>query len=531
MGRENSPHFLMIKILLLLTLLLKQLLFACAVNSPDMFSLSISTQTGDFLFYDPTGTRRQSRSVEINNCEKVSSSKKFLMIAFGPENREFSDRIGVFDFTNDYRDSNCFIKNSPFLNERTFFDRKNELQRRWKTIKSCFKIELHERVSDTINLPLDQKLCRIDIINKKTVHLTGGVCFVKPFANTNLELKILLNDDCRNYEDLRKIGEMAYDLEAVLNFYISGDSSGTSIDLNSVESIPLRMSFSPESSLIPLSDDMGGKTPQFPSLLEIPDIHLGSPEITQLSDNNTFLKPFFWIDHQCSKKCKGSFCQSICDYAQPFFGEFRLFEVQNNQKLNLISSWFNGSISRPKFQGEISGGGHELEGLFIDHDKTFRLEVSFTDPKFDYEEFRSDYLSKIEGLPSLPEASLSNSIPDLPIFNNLRGLTRVPDFVSVPEINFSESLSKSYERFVQNFSNYFNYRSWPPYYDKVCNQTKCLPLSSKAYLKLGIEFKILPKTSPSQDYPLEILRRYRSSPLITGYDDLRPSMPELTCPF
>lgn len=521
----------MMKIFLALTLFFNKLLFACDISSPDFFSLNISPETKDFFFYTSSGKRIKTPSIEIKNCETVSSSKKFLMFALGPENQELSDRIGVYDFTNDYRDSGCSIKNPPFPQVRSYSDRKNVLERRWKAIRSCLKLELKENISETINIPSDQKLCKTQFVDKKTLHLTGGLCFIKPFSSSHLSLKIILNEECLNYHHLRSLAPMAYDLEAMLNFYTAGDSSGTSIDLTYLESLPLRMSFSPLSSLIPLSDDMGGEAPQFPAHLEVPDIHLGSPEISRLPDNNILLKPFFWIDHECSKKCKGNFCQSICDYAQPFFGKFELFEIINGQRPQLLSSWFNGGISRPQFQGEVSAGAHELDKMNLEPHKTFRLEVSFTDPKFDYEEFRSDYLSKIERLTSLPEGQLSTSISEIPMVNNLRVLNKVPDFISVPEISFSESLSQNFQRFIENFSNSFNYRTWPPYFDKVCNQTKCLPLSSKAYLKLGIEFKILPKNSPSQDYPLEILRRYRSSPLITEYDELKPSMPELTCPF
>ncbi len=452
------------------------------------------------------------------------------MIAMGPENNEFSNRIEVYDFTNEYRDSQCFIRNSPFPLLRTFEDRKKELQRRWNTIKTCLKIQIEEKGSKDVEIPENQNHCKIEKLSNKKVNLKGGVCFLKPFTDTHLNLRFILNDDCLQYHHLEK-ESVALDLKALLNFYTSRETSGSSIDITPLESVPLRVTIAPNHHLLPLSDDMGIEGPQFPSFLEIPDIHLGGPYLTYSPNGNLIIKPYFWIDHHCSSKCLGFLCQSFCDYAQPFFGKFDFYEREKNKTPVLISSWYGGGVSRPKFQGEINVNEKDIENFKFDQKKSYLLEVNFTDPKSDYEDFKADFFSKIQRIDHFPRGTLSNAIQQIPSIHHLNNVQKIPDGLFLPELSFSLPLGHGFENLRENFSNHFSYQAWPPYYDKVCGTDSCRSISNKPYLRLGIEFTGVSQGPGREEVNIEVLRQYRHSNLISPYEKEKPQMPEVTCPY
>lgn len=517
-------------LLFIFSLFYSSITMSCEVVFPRPFSIFISPEDESYFIYGNNVHERASSNFQINNCAKTSQQKKYIMIAFGPQNQELSDRVKIYDFTNDYRDSGCKIENSPFTSSRDFETRKIYLNEKWNLIKSCINLKLEEKGSHNLDIATGQTSCSVDELNPKVINFNGGLCFIRPKNDSDFQLSFSINKKCLNYQNLRDDGLFIQDLKSILNFYIAGDASGSSIDLTSLDSFPLRLTIAPDKEIIKPSDDLGLYSPQFPSNLQVPDIHLGYPEINIAKSLSINFKPTFWIDHRCSKKCISQNCQSICDYAQPFTGRFELNEFKDGKELPL-TSWMDGAIAEPQFQGEMVASGFEINKDLLEPGRIYRLKMTLTDPKFDFEEFKSGLFSKIGRLAPFPTRNSSGTISDVPPHQTIQELNRIPAINALPALNFNYSISNAFERLVDTFSSYFTHRSWPPHFERVCNEKECREIKKNAYLILEIDFKLNEYDLKMKHYPIQVLKISRQSDLISSYERMNPEETKVTCPF
>jgi hypothetical protein len=243
------------------------------------------------------------------------------MIAFGPQNLEFTDRVVNYDFTNNYKDRACKISNSPFQINFEYDFRKKNLQEKWDTIKSCYQIHVTEEGKFPLSIPEKQPGCEYQRTGSNQMTFNGGFCFVKPGAESSYLISFKLKEECLDYDGLNKLNIKTSDFQAILNFYVAGDASGSSIDLTALKSFPVRLSVSPEEKLFNPSEVYDGLTPQFPSSYHLPDTHLGSPEARQFPGGKVQLRIPFWVENSCLKKCMYGGCQGLCDYTPPVVGQ------------------------------------------------------------------------------------------------------------------------------------------------------------------------------------------------------------------
>jgi len=505
--------------------------FCCDVIIPERFSISISPKTGDFLFYGTSTQLIPNTKIEINNCSKASSEKKYLMIALGPQNLEFTDRIGIYDFTNNYRNSGCYIKDTFFKKNRDYITRKNDLNSKWETIRSCFEVTLKEIRKEKIDFPQDQPGCKVQVSSQNELSFNGGICFFRPQRDSQYEVSFNVKDECKGYENIKKLGLTQFDFQSILNFYLSGDASGSSVDLNAIGTFPLRFSFSPEDKIIPLSDDFGPNVPQFPSYLELPDLHLGAMDIETSIPGKILIRPTFWTDHNCPNKCIDNFCQSVCDYAQPLSGRVELIKLNGDKEQEIIDQWYDGAITQPRFQGELKGSGKEIDDYILVPNTKYRLKINFSDPKADFEEFKELIFQRLGRLPSSPMRIGRGSIPEISRIQEIADRGKIPTLSTIPDLNFGYQLSEKFDENIRAFSNQFNYQAWPPYISKVCNSKICSTISKKNYLTLTVDFTFIGQELQERKYLIQYDKLSRSSTLSEGYEILKPVFPTIKCPF
>ncbi len=505
-------------------------LFACEISLPERFSVSTSPHYGEFFHYSGHGDEDENKFVRIHHCEKTASSKKFLMIAFGPQNIEFTDRSSVFDFSNQYRDSGCYIENNPFSVARTFLDRKKTLEERWQTIKACYRIEIIEEGTSTLEVPSPQPGCQVSVMSSKHMSFNGGFCFIKPKMDNKLRIGLSLREDCKSYQGLNELKALSVDFLSTLNFYIAGDSTGTSVDLNAIGSVPMRISVAPNNKILPLSDDFGTFSPQFPSLFKLPDTYPGSPDIEMISALKLKIRPTLWVNNNCQKRCSGEDCQSLCDFAQPIAAKIELIELHEGKESIHLATWYDGGIVQPNFQGEISGIGSEIDRTLINESSTYLLKMTFSDPKFDFEQFKSEFVSRTGSLGQIPRLSRGHSIPQIPSHPDITETAKVPYLPVIGDLNFSQSLSNGFTQSVKKFNNLFNYRAWPPFYDQVCNNQQCSSIG-KDYLELTVKFKIKGEDSENQRLRTEIIHFSRKSNFLENFQRMKPKLTSIKCSF
>ncbi len=522
------------KLLMFMTFLLSSsFALACEVSEPGSFALSTSILEKQLVAYNPGGVLQEIPIFRAFNCNKMALGNKYLMIAFGPQNQEFSDRVGIFNFSQEYRDSGCFIENSPFKKNQTFDERLTLLKERWHYLKSCYEVEVEEEGPIGLSMPDVQPGCSYRKVGKNKMIFNGGYCYVKPSIGSSYLVNFRLKEQCKSYEGLSNLKMNVSDVQGMLNFYSSGDASGQSIDLNAISTFPLRMTVSPNDKLVKPSEDFGILTPQFPANYQIPDIHLGKPEAKNVGSNRVQIKLPFWVENSCTKKCADGICQGTCDYAQPMIGNVEYFELNPARpKPEFLTSWYEGGVGQPFYQGEIFGTGFEIPSDLIEVGKTYRLEVGFNDPKFDFERFKNRISGKIPRMQQRIGEIGRAQIRTIPETNQIGELEKIPFIESISGINFIGDSMSSIDRAVAGLRNYLSFKLWPPYYDKVCNGegNDCHGIKDD-YLKLVLDFKVASFNEDERTFAIDVVKVTRTSKLVPSYVKEHPAMPFIKCPF
>lgn len=504
---------------------------ACEISIPDKFSLAVSPKQGTFFAYNVAQTLQEIPVIRAYNCSKLAMANKFLMIAFGPQNKEFSDRVGSFDYANQYSDSGCFINDSPFKKTLTFNDRNQNLQDRWKYIKSCYEIHVEEEANTPLNMPTEQPGCTYKKTGKNKMSFNGGFCFVKPGFGSSFLLKFSMKEECKNFDQLALHDLKISDLETMINFYSAGDSTGTSIDLTAIDTFPLRLTVAPDERLLPASDDFGISTPQFPVNFSVPDIHLGTPEAKVVVADRIQLRLPLWVDNNCKKICSGTSCTSACDFAQPIVGNIDYYELKKGKE-EYLTSWYEGGVAQPSYQGEISGIGFEVPGDLLEIGKTYRYRMAFNDPKFDFERFKNRIRSKLGIIQQDIGAINRGQIPTVPEISFINEITKFPLIEPIAGLNFNDGNLNSVERAGDTLRNYLSFKLWPPFYNLVCSptdETNCHGIKDN-YLTLTMDVKVIGFNEEDKTYQYEILNSTRESQVLPSYSTEKPAMPAVKCP-
>jgi hypothetical protein len=508
------------KSLFLMMLLFSAKVWACEIQRPEKFALATSPKEGLFFAYDVNHTLHEIPYFRAVNCEKIAMRNKFLMIAFGPQNIEFSDRIGVYDFANDYKDSGCYIKNNPFKKILSFADRHENLQQRWKYIKSCYDLHVEEESNLPLNMPANQPGCTYQRHGKNKMSFNGGFCFLKPGFGSSYILKFEIKQQCKTQEGLDELNLTIADLETNINFYASGDATGNSVDLTALSTFPLRTTIAPDGVKIPASDNFGIQTPQFPGDFNIPDIHLGAPETNRVQENRVFFRLPLWVDNNCG---------GPCGYAQPIAGSTEYYELEN-QTETFITSWFDGGVVQPKYQGEIATTGFELPTEMFQVGRSYRVKTVFNDPKFDFERFKNRIKTRLatmnQDLGQLNRGQI-RIIPETPRIGTIQTF---PTIDVIPGMSFGTDNFSSVDNAVEALRNILGFKLWPPYFEKICNGSACHGVKDD-YLTLSMDFKVESYNEEDRAYVIKVIKTERKSALLPSYVKENPTMPEVACPY
>ena len=499
---------------------------ACEFSFPENFALATSPKENNFYAYNGNKSLPEIPVIRVFNCRPLAIANKFLMVAWGPQNDFFTDRQTVYDFSNHYEDRGCSITGSRFKNVQDTIRRKSELQEKWNVIKSCYEISLTEESPLPLNAPAKQPGCQTTRNGLYNMTFNGGYCFVKPHISSSYILRFNIKEKCKSFEGLSTLDLKYSDLSTTLNFYASGDASGSSQDLSALSNKAIRITSSPKEDLIKSSDDFGILIPQFPGDYQIPDIHAGTPE-AQLNGNKIRLQLPMWVDNNCQRKCQGTLCQSECDYAQPIAGNFELFE-KTSEGLDYLTSWYDGGTIQPHFQGEIAGLGQDIPSELLELGKTYRIRVSYDDPKFDFERLKGQIKAKIDRMQQVIPPIQGGRISDLPSIPDVQVTQTLPTFAGISGLIFTQSNVNTLERASQELRRYLDFKVWPPYFDNLCNSKSCSGIVNN-YLEIFVDFTLV-SMGEYNLYNVKVLEVGRKSHLLDNYQEKNPDMPKVTCP-
>jgi hypothetical protein len=169
-----------------------------------------------------------------------------------------------------------------------------------------------------------------------------------------------------------------------------------------------------------------------------------------------------------------------------------------------------------------------MKDEFLKMGRTYRLIMSFNDPKLDFDFLKNEYRSLLQSAGQNPGPITSSGIPSVPEVRGIEPTSQLPEIVEVQPLNFATRITDAFEVLLSEFSGNFRFSYWPPYFKKVCGLSGCLPVSSD-YLTLIQDFKVISFNETNNKYSMEVLRVKRESRLLDAYEKVNPLMPKILC--
>lgn len=486
---------------------------ACEVVKLDEVNLAISPKENAHFFYQADQILNKPPYLRAFNCIDASTSGKYLMVSFGPEVMELEDTHRGINFNQEYTDSQCKIKNTPFKNESNFEDRLNDFKAKWNFIKSCVEVWVEDEGIQPLQMPPKQVGCELTKLSTHKVIFNGGFCYFKPNFGSSFLVQLRIKKECQNLSGLETFNIKKFDFNSAINFYLAGDASGNSTNLKALSNTKVRMTVNPEEKILNSSDDFGILYPTFPTEWKIPDINPGKIDITQVYQDRIKIDHSFLVQNVCQRKCIGQFCQGPCDYAQPVIAEISLTEKgENGKKDQFLTSWFEGGIANSGFEGFIQGIGFDFSSELLKEGKTYEITASFSDPKFDFEYFKKRVLNKLNTIDQHLGRITRSNIPNVQEIPSIQISRELPTFNTIPNITFDRKLD-TVDQAIGILRNYMNFRIWPPYYSGACGTENCSPIVSSV-MSITTTIKLGPLDEESKRYNFQILDQRRTSKIL-----------------
>lgn len=496
---------------------------ACQGNAPKDLNVGVDLEQGSRFYYNKKKVFRDKPQINLQNCGQAVSNGEEIMIAVGIENNVLTNQVAAYsynDVASTFGDS-CKLINNPF----EFQDPKErhaKLHERRKILNECITIQITDFASGSITYPEEQPGCKITKVSEKSIDMKGAFCYVTPRMESTFSIHVEVNPACKTREFLIENKLSPQDINAVLNTYKAGDSSGTSGDLTAITTTNLRFSINSPKEIMPVSDNYGLNRPTWPSQWSGAHIDMGNFSIQGRSELADTFSTSFVVDNRCERKCVNGLCSSMCDYAQPIIAQHELFELVDG-KYEYLKTWYDGGIASAQWQGMLFGIGHDMPKGQMETGKKYRLEILIDEPDFTFHQFNGRFSERIRLRGNhIPDINRNGGfINPIPIFDTIRNGEVIPELSIITGIDFhSDGLGQLLRNGVQSFQAYLNNSFWPPFYEELCNPItgSCQPMGS-GKVKLTVDFELGEKDLDEGTY-------YINNPIVSKETSFGPGFSE-----
>ena len=526
MGRSvSTPAFFkrsrMKKILFIMLIILGDKASACRLTTPSYSNFAISTEDERIFSYGIKSVDEKLPGATISNCRETAMKRRFVMITFGPEIVGLSDSVRGINFDKSFTYNNsCTIENNPLIFKQSEEDEKNEFNSKWKFINECVELTVTDKGNAPIAFPLDQEGCTVTRVSSHSAVFNGGFCFFKPGPDSEYNVSVSVKDSCKSRSGYQDSGARLQDLKTGLNFYTSATYKDDLDDLSAFGSSEVRLSVNPVKDLFKISDNFGILRPTFPGDFPANDIHFGNIKFDSQGEHWVNIQTPFIVNNICDRIAKNGIESSVCDYSTPIAGNIYL----KNAKGEVIAEWYDGGLAPAQWQGVLNGEGKIISQEFLPTNTTYKIEALFSDPYYDFNNFKK-YLNNKINTDHVVFGRIHSS-DGISIIPEVGGISESGQMISIGEIaevSFPTAID-DLSALRKRLNSYFSSTMFPPIYDKVCLAgTSHCEKTGKPFIKLSATFKV------NADYTLSDIQVERNSTLLGSYKRKIENQPNYVC--
>lgn len=509
------------KIFLIMLVLAGQKSLACQVSTPSFTNVAVSTEEERVFSYGIKSVDENVSGAVISNCRETAIKRRFVMITFGPEVVGLSDSVQGINFDRSFNYSDrCTIENNPLSYKQTEVDEKASFDNKWKFINECVEVTVTDKGNAPISFPEDQDGCSVKRISSQSAVFNGGFCFFRPGINSEYNVSINLKDSCKNISGYQEYSVRLQDFKAGINYYTSSTYKDELYDLSSFGTSDMRISVNPVKELFKVSDNLGVLRPTFPGDYAVNETHLGKIEFSSLDNRSVNITVPFVVNNICKTITKNNLNSSVCDYSTPFVANLKLLDSKDET----LAEWFDGGVASAQWQGIIRGGGKVVPKDLIATEKMYKIEATFSDPYFDFNNFKKYLKNKIIIKPGeIGNIHTSEGIGDIPETSLISDTTDMFNVGEIGDINFPAVIGDLVS-VRKKLNSYFSTTMYPPNYEKVCLAgTQNCEKVGKPFIKFVATFKI------NSDYSLSDMTVERISKLLGQYKKKIQDQPSYIC--
>jgi hypothetical protein len=469
---------------------------SCSLGLTEPVYFSSSYETGKEYFYDSKGNEFSDKKIDIPNCKTEFGN--FVMIGTGIRFVPKNPGVGTIAFKDKINPYQCTYNNlQTSFGPLEAFEKRDIFSKEANILRNCLEFKLTEKGNQKLIYDKKQDNCEINKIDDFNVIIKGGRCFFKNHELAKLSLSVQGSGNCKERDFLKNNNISPSEIDAEIFYYYTGDNKGETGYLNLVGKTKIWANIGGGQELYNLTEDSGTVFPQYPDSWVFPKLNIGKLSLKTNKKRSSINIPFI-IENRCKKLCKKGVCSSPCGYFLPLGAQITLYQLNKRNKFRVVDEWYQGALIPPNWQGALSSfqANHILsDDVEIKDGSRFKLEISFGDPKYNYEMVVKQMKSKLNlmafKMPTMGNGRISDiptlGMPFSPDDNNL------PTYDDLPIVGEGHLLSENFSKEeFQSLRDLIKYNFWPPYYEKICNQelSKCVNASLPEVVKYNLEFTI-----------------------------------------
>jgi hypothetical protein len=528
MKRMRRAYFLLLLILTFLVMNVGQFAFSASVQIAPQLALMASDSRQIF------GSYGASASAIISGFQR-SDVNKFLMIGIGPESVSRAYQTAV-SYTGQYSEDLCTIENLPQqARHHSPIDNNKAYLRQVRAMKNCIQMRVKDVGASRLQLPREQPNCVVRSLDDSTAIGQGGYCFFGILPASAFEVQLQVNPQCSTPQFLESQGISPQDFFAGIGFYVAGDASGYSMDLEMIEGSRLRLTLEASGQVFPVSLNYGNNVPLWPTRIA-PDIHMGNvrvlPAARDFADEAPVVDSSIYVRNTCLARCRLGLCESECDYALAIGAQMRLYQLQQGGKKRLIDMWYAGGVAPSQWTGLIPSSRRVNFGPLA-YGERYRLLANLDYPSMYYELLVGNFSQNLIDLKSF-STNAARSGRALPALGGLAGVgstpNNLPSVGSMPTLGGGAvNLGSPLQSALATLQSMFKVSDWPPYYESFCSDEHCLSLrSGSAQSEVGMDFD-LAGLRENGEATLKNIVVWRNSNVMSKYEEQLSAPPSVRC--